>query len=598
MRRESHGAAGGSGTQPRLTAGESSRGGRLLALVAVGVGFALTIVAPGPAAAITRRWTGAVSFAWADPNNWMPAERPQNDDDLVFDDRGMNRVMSNLIPGLRLHTLTFTDGGYVLGSGESLALTDGITSSVGANTGEISIQVSVETGLVISRAQTWTVRSGKLVLADGAQLNGTLTFNVAAGATATILEPVLLGSVSGEGGVVKNGAGTLELIANSLYLGPTIINAGFVVLDGTLGAGDGTMETGTRVASGGSLVLRARGTAEEALELNGLGQSGTGALQGSDGRGYFLVGPVTLASDVGLHAVAGSTLSFAGPISGPGRLGLGGPGFYNLRSPNNSFRGGVRWGVIGSSDSEVGVEGNNAVPRTTVLDIPAAGKFHLAPNLSNTLAGLAGMGKVTLGTNSTLTLDQTVATTFRGTLEGPGRLVKTGDQVLSFAGAGAGVPVEVQRGLLGVAGGTLGPAMVGARGRLALTRNGTVGTLTVARNGRLGGAPAGSGGSGALLLEPAARFLVVLAGRAIDTFTLVNITGAVALSNAELSVTLAGFTPNVGERFTIIDNDGTDRVTGTFAGLPEGGIVTAGNRRLRVSYVGGTGNDVVLTVVP
>src|SRR5262249_20734986 len=57
-----------------------------------------------------------------------------------------------------------------------------------------------------------------------------------------------------------------------------------------------------------------------------------------------------------------------------------------------------------------------------------------------------------------------------------------------------------------------------------------------------------------------------------------------------------GFTPARGNTFTIIDNTGTAPVSGTFARLPEGGTTTVNGTTFRISYVGGTGNDVVLTV--
>ena len=50
-----------------------------------------------------------------------------------------------------------------------------------------------------------------------------------------------------------------------------------------------------------------------------------------------------------------------------------------------------------------------------------------------------------------------------------------------------------------------------------------------------------------------------------------------------------------GSKFTIIDNDGSDAITGTFQGVAEGGFVSAGGQSFTVSYVGGDGNDVVLT---
>jgi hypothetical protein len=59
------------------------------------------------------------------------------------------------------------------------------------------------------------------------------------------------------------------------------------------------------------------------------------------------------------------------------------------------------------------------------------------------------------------------------------------------------------------------------------------------------------------------------------------------------------------DAFTIIDNDGSDAVTagfyganGAFAGLPEGATITFNGVPLRISYMGGTGNDVTLTAPP
>jgi acetyl esterase/lipase len=49
-----------------------------------------------------------------------------------------------------------------------------------------------------------------------------------------------------------------------------------------------------------------------------------------------------------------------------------------------------------------------------------------------------------------------------------------------------------------------------------------------------------------------------------------------------------------GQSFTIIDNDGTDPVSGTFSNLPEGATFTVGSTAFRITYAGGDGNDVVL----
>jgi len=57
----------------------------------------------------------------------------------------------------------------------------------------------------------------------------------------------------------------------------------------------------------------------------------------------------------------------------------------------------------------------------------------------------------------------------------------------------------------------------------------------------------------------------------------------------------AGYTAAPGERFVLIDNRGTWPIAGTFDGLPEGAVLTAGGQEFRISYVAGDGNDVTLT---
>jgi hypothetical protein len=76
----------------------------------------------------------------------------------------------------------------------------------------------------------------------------------------------------------------------------------------------------------------------------------------------------------------------------------------------------------------------------------------------------------------------------------------------------------------------------------------------------------------------------------------VQVTGTVTLST-QLYVTLISGAPQVGQSFTIIDNDGADPVSGTFTGMPERTTFTLGGQVTRISYQGGDGNDVVLSVL-
>src|SRR5262245_14654724 len=77
----------------------------------------------------------------------------------------------------------------------------------------------------------------------------------------------------------------------------------------------------------------------------------------------------------------------------------------------------------------------------------------------------------------------------------------------------------------------------------------------------------------------------------------IKTTGTVTLIDPTLQVVLPGLLPAPGQSFTIIDNDGSDSIVGTFNGLPEGATFTASGVPFRITYTGGTGNDVVLTAL-
>jgi len=48
----------------------------------------------------------------------------------------------------------------------------------------------------------------------------------------------------------------------------------------------------------------------------------------------------------------------------------------------------------------------------------------------------------------------------------------------------------------------------------------------------------------------------------------------------------------------VIDNTSLSAISGTFSGITEGGNYTFGGYNFQASYLGGTGNDFVLTAVP
>ena len=75
--------------------------------------------------------------------------------------------------------------------------------------------------------------------------------------------------------------------------------------------------------------------------------------------------------------------------------------------------------------------------------------------------------------------------------------------------------------------------------------------------------------------------------------------GTVTLGNAAAEPHAIGFSPAIGNSFTLIDNDGgaADPVIGTFNNLPEGATFTSGGKTFQITYQGGDGNDVVSPVI-
>ena len=72
----------------------------------------------------------------------------------------------------------------------------------------------------------------------------------------------------------------------------------------------------------------------------------------------------------------------------------------------------------------------------------------------------------------------------------------------------------------------------------------------------------------------------------------------VTLSGASLQVNLVNqFFPLNGSKYTIVSNNGSAPVSGTFFGLPEGGTFSSGGATFAITYAGGDGNDVVITTI-
>ena len=79
-------------------------------------------------------------------------------------------------------------------------------------------------------------------------------------------------------------------------------------------------------------------------------------------------------------------------------------------------------------------------------------------------------------------------------------------------------------------------------------------------------------------------------------YTQLRVVSPPTLTGATLNL-LLGYSPLLGDSFVIITNTGAAPFTTTFNARPEGSTQTVNNVQFRVSYLGGNGNDVTLTVV-
>ncbi len=502
----------------------------------------LGIVAPGFAQTFT--WSGAQNANWGVANNWVGGVAPSGTgaDNLVFPSGAANLLTNNTLNNATFNSITIKGSGYTLSNKAITLGAGGLADSSAAGTNTISFAVS------FAATRTVTVSN--------------------AGTTLTIS-----GVISGAGGLTKSGAGTLSLSAANTYTGVTTINAGTIAIatDAGLGAAPGAATPGKIVFGGGML----RTTATFTLAAN---------------RGIALTGAGTISTD------AGTTLTYGGITAGAGSLTKTGTGTLIL-SGVNTYTGAT---TVSAGTLRLGT--TNSIGPASAVTVAAGATFDLG-GFSDVIGSLAGAGSVTSSAAGAVTLTaggNNSTTTFSGVIQngiGTVSLTKTGTGTLTLSGA------NTYSGVTTVSAGTL--LVNGSQASSAVSVNGgtvggtgTVGAISsTASGGKIAPGQAGPGilRSGNVNWSSGSPTFVVelnsaTAGSGYDQL---SVTGTVNLSGAALSGTM-GFSPPTGTTFTIINNDGSDAIVGTFAGLPEGSTVVLSGQSFTISYVGGTGNDVVL----
>ena len=279
-----------------------------------------------------------------------------------------------------------------------------------------------------------------------------------------------------------------------------------------------------------------------------------------------------------------------------------------LSNPANDYGGGTT--ILGNG--RVVLTASGVVPDVGVvnlLDATARLDLNNFDEAIGAFTGVSGTG-VLLGTG-TLTVDGTVSTAFDGFIGGgSGGLVKAGSSTLTLTGTNVFTgPVTIDSGTLAV-NGPLNSDRITVAGGGTLAGGGSINRHVVVEGGGIL-APGKSPGilrTGDATLQDNSSFHIgiggVTPGDSPNNHDQLIVTGAVTIANnVALNVSaLGGFVPTAGQTFVVINNDdaGPGDHSGSFDGLPEGGMITnflGSGLNAVISYAGGDGNDIALSVV-
>jgi autotransporter-associated beta strand protein len=231
---------------------------------------------------------------------------------------------------------------------------------------------------------------------------------------------------------------------------------------------------------------------------------------------------------------------------------------------------------------------------------------HNAPGM--TVGSIEGDGLVALGSNNLTVGSNNLSTTFSGVIQDGGSLTKIGMGTLELTGSNTYVGgTTIEGGKLVVnnmsgSGTGRGAVQVNAGtlvGRGTISGGVTVGTGSgagaVLAPGRRAGKP------GTLTIQSKLRFnsdaTYEVGLNTNDAIADQVVANGVIISAAQFSfLDHGGLALTQGTVLTVIDNTAATTIAGTFANLADGSIFTKHGNTFQVSYQGGDGNDLTLTV--
>jgi autotransporter-associated beta strand protein len=503
--------------------------------------------------------------------------------------------------------LAGSSGLQKLGAGAlELTGTNTFTGAVAISAGTLRIAADANLGAVTNGVQ---LSGGKLLATSSATLDasrsltGTGAIEVAAGQTLTAQGTTSLSTLTLEG------TGTLAFSGTAPSISSLTI------------AGAGTIDSVNAIANTGITTTHTAGTATINAPIDfGASSRNITVADGSSSVDLTLAGALTMTGTGRLIKLGDGTLDLTGTNSIPGlQLGLAG---------TTSANGGR---VIVHDADDIGTLAGASVFRFNAGTLEVQGGPLTLPLGASIGAGQIGNGATFTGNAVTF---QSASSLFKATGTYQHKITADSDVIFEGglnASGGSGTSTGLTISGTGTvfvpaAANTITENITVDGGKLEISGNLTgasIPTIKVQNLGRVGGTSVGagigaviaaSGGTiapgtaidstgtlkiGNLTVQSGGTIALDIGGLAPGDFDALNVTGLVTLGGS-LSISLVnGFTPSPFDSFTVIINDGdgtSDPLTTTFDGLPE--MAAVGTSGFFISYIGGDGNDVILTAVP
>jgi autotransporter-associated beta strand protein len=459
------------------------------------------------------------------------------------------------------------------------ALTMMGTSRITTGTGELALAADVEVHGVNASI------NGRVALGGPARV---FTTHSSAQDTYALAINARISGVGGDGGVIKRGPGVLVLAGANQYGGFTRVEAGALWVSNPQALGVAAADAGTGVLADGRIALF-DSIALEPLLLE-KGSATEPALECLTGAGTVAwLGAIHLTGSTGVSTTSTCAMRL-GPISGAGEFWTSG----NVVELNNSN---IYTGDTRVQSGTLRINASNRIPDSSTVRLGDGGLLSLN-GFNEIIASLVGPFNsfVVLGNGLlTVTTPANTEATYGGTFIGSGSVMHNGPGKWILTGAHQHLgTTSVVAGTLQFDGSMVAASEMLIGGTGILTGMGTAAGSVTGVSGRF--RPGRGDGAGMFSTGPLGLF----ANHTLDFFVRPGATsriiahGSVNLSLAKLELRKNGGV-QVDTPLMLIDNDANDPVGGTFAGLPEGAFVTAGDQVFRITYTGGTGNDVMIT---